>query len=93
MAKSIADARQKWEAKTATAGQKWKDGVSKAEALSDYQKNLCAFVGDPSGASCSALASRWQAGVQRVGAGQFQSAIAGKGAKWEDKTRRGITGR
>lgn len=87
----IREAQAKWERKTARAGEKWKAGVS--GKASEYCKGLAEKLG-VSYDACMAQAGRsWGEGTGAVGAGEFQSAIAGKGAKWAEKLVRGIEGR
>lgn len=88
---SIQRAQQKWERKTANAGEKWKAGVS--GKASEYCKGLSEKLG-VSYEACMAKAGRsWGEGTGAVGAGEFQSAVSGKGSKWAEKFRRGIEGR
>ena len=82
---TMASAQAKWEAKTQDAGAKWKNGLAGAEAR--WAAGLSAF-GTPPGPMTSAA---YSAGISRVSAAEFQSSIAGKGSKWAENFRRGIS--
>lgn len=80
----MAKGREKWERKTANAGSKWKANTSgKGEALRAGLQRA-GFSAGPQ------FMSSWESGVSAVSAADFDSAIAGKGAKWETNTAAGI---
>ena len=81
---TLASGRAKWEGKTQNAGEKWKSAVGDTGA---WQRGLQAAGVTPGPLSTAA----YQAGVGRVTASDFNQAIAGKGQKWEDNFRRGIS--
>lgn len=82
---TIQSAQAKWEAKTQNAGEKWKSGLAGAEGR--WAAGLSAF-GTPPGPMSS---SAYSAGISRVSAGEFQASISGKGSKWAENFRRGIS--
>ncbi len=82
---TIQSAQSKWEAKTQDAGAKWKAGLQGAEGR--WAAGLSAF-GTPPGPMSSAA---YSAGIGRVSAGEFQQSISGKGPKWAENFRRGIS--
>lgn len=85
MAKTLAYAQAKWERKTAGAGDKWKAGVSGKEG--EYAKGVAEVAG-----SCgSQTRASWAAGVGAVSAADFNAAISGKGAKWAEHYRSGVS--
>lgn len=86
---SIERARAKWERKTAQAGERWKAGVT--GKASEYCKALAQKFGVSEGACMAAAGRRWQEGVGAVTPSEFQSAVAGKGAKWAEKFVRGLS--
>jgi len=85
---TIATARAKWEAKTAAAGERWKAAVQGKGAA--YCRGIAQFLGV--GTCAPGVQARWEQGVGRVTAADFQSAIAGKGSKWEENLRRALGG-
>ncbi len=86
MAKSVAQGQAKWERKTANAGDKWKQSV--AGAGSRYASGLSESAGAPVGPQTM---SSWEQGVGAVSAGDFNASISGKGSKWAENFRRGIS--
>jgi hypothetical protein len=86
MAKSIAYAQSKWERKTAAAGTKWKAAVTGKGA--SYSAGIQDFLGQ---APAGAVVTAWEQGVGAVSADEFQRAIAGKGGKYAENLRRGLT--
>lgn len=76
MPKSVSYAQQKWERKTQSAGSRWKEATTGAG--SRYCEGLQAFLGHAAPQACSA----YTAGVGAVSASDFQSAIAGGGARY-----------
>ena len=82
---TLEQGRAKWERKTQNAGSKWKDGVSGKEGA--LAEGLSA-AGLPPGPQ---FLQAWSSGVGAVSAQDFQSSIAGKGQKWADNTRAGIS--
>jgi hypothetical protein len=85
MAKTIAYAQAKWERKTSGAGDKWKSNVSGAAGRYAQGVTECA------GACGSQTRSAWESGVGAVSAADFNAAISGKGAKWAENYRRGVS--
>ena len=83
---TLQSAQQKWERKTAGAGGRWKQATSGAGGR--YAEGLTKFLGS---APSSAVVSRYSAGVDATSASDFDAAIAGKGSKWAEATRRGLT--
>lgn len=82
---TMQSAQAKWEAKTQDAGSKWKAGLAGAEQR--WAAGLSAF-----GAAPGPLTSQaYSAGIARVSASEFQQSIAGKGSKWAENFRRGIS--
>jgi hypothetical protein len=82
---SITTGRQKWEAKMQTAGQKW-------DAAKSYMPQNWAEGLRAAGASPGPLTSRaYQEGISRISASDFQSAVSGKGDKWERNFLAGIS--
>ncbi|HUY55344.1 MAG TPA: hypothetical protein VMV23_09330 [Candidatus Nanopelagicaceae bacterium] len=86
MAKSIAQGQAKWERKTANAGDKWKQSV--AGAGGRYSQGLSESVGTQVGPQTT---SAWEQGVGAVSAGDFNASISGKGSKWAENLRRGVS--
>lgn len=82
---NIATGQAKWERKTANAGDKWKQATSGAGQR--YAQGL-ANAGAPPGPQ---TISAWEQGVGATSASDFQSAISGKGAKWAENFRRGVS--
>ena len=82
---SIASGQAKWERKTQGAGEKWKQGVSGAGGR--YAQGL-SNAGAPPGPQTM---SAWESGVSATSAADFQNSIAGKGAKWAENFRRGVS--
>jgi hypothetical protein len=71
---TINSAADKWARKTANAGTKWKNAVSKGDYCGQFQK----FVGHPTPMACES----WSRGVNAVSAADFQSSISGKEQKY-----------
>lgn len=86
MAKSLAQGTSKWERKTANVGDKWKQGVTGAG--SRYAQGLSESAGSPVGPM---TLSAWEQGVGAVSASDFNASISGKGSKWAENFRRGIS--
>jgi hypothetical protein len=84
---TLQSAQAKWERKTANAGPKWKAAVTGKGA--EYAAGIQRFLGAPPSAT---VVNSYEQGVAAVTAQDFQNAIAGKGAKWAENTRRGLTG-
>jgi len=85
MAKTIAYAQAKWERKTAGAGEKWKSMVSGKEGA--YAAGVTAVAG-----ACGPQTRQaWSSGVGAVSAAEFNAAISGKGSKWADNYRKGVS--
>jgi len=85
---TLAEARAKWERKTANAGEKWKAATT--GAADRWCAGVARFLGV---GTCNAQARQsFQSGVGAVGAAEFQSKIAGKGTKWEESMRRALGG-
>lgn len=82
---SLATAQAKWEAKMTNAGEKWKAGLAGAEGR--WAQGLSAF-GTPPGPISS---SNYSSGIARVTAADFQASVSGKGSKWAENFRRGIS--
>lgn len=82
---TLALAQAKWEAKTQDAGTAWKTGLSGAEGR--WAAGLAAFGIQPGPMS----QSRYSQGIGRVSAADFQASIAGKGNKWAEGMRRGLS--
>lgn len=80
----LADAQAKWERKTAQAGAKYDSRVSQMPAR--WAAGLSAF-GTPPGPISSAA---YQAGIQGGGS-RLQAGVAGKGPKWAQNFREGIS--
>jgi hypothetical protein len=78
---TLATAQAKWERKTAAAGDKWKRRTTGREA--DYCKGFSDFVGHPLTEVCA----NYAAGVNAVSAADYNTAVAGKGAKWAQALR------
>jgi hypothetical protein len=74
---------QKWERKTAQAGAKWKAAVSNG-------RSPCQRLREEYGIQNCNIDQAWRAGVDAVTAGDFQSAISGKGPKWMENYVRGL---
>jgi len=85
MAKSIASGQAKWEAKTANAGDKWKASLAGAE--SRWAQGLSEAGAPPGPLTTQAYSS----GISRVSAQDFQASISGKGSRWAENFRRGIS--
>lgn len=83
---TLASAQAKWERKTQGAGGRWKNGVQGAGGR--YAEGVSKFLGGPPSAG---VVSRYSAGVDSVSASDFESSISGKGSKWAEATRRGLT--
>ena len=79
MAKSLQYAADKWARKTANAGGKWKDAVSRADYCGPFQQ----FVGHPTPEACAS----YSAGVNAISASDFQAAITGKESKYIEGLR------
>jgi hypothetical protein len=86
MAKSLAQGQANWERKTANAGDRWKQGVAGGGAR--FQKGLSESVGGQVGPQ---TVGAWESGVNSVSASDFQSSISGKGSKWAENLRRGVS--
>lgn len=84
-------AKKKWERKMANAGRKWKANVSGKDA--DYKKGIAEFLGVSPDAVNPDVVSSWREGVDLVTESDFQSAVSGKGDKWERKYRDAMLGR
>ena len=84
---TLQSAQAKWERKTANAGAKWKAAVTGKGA--EYSAGVQRFLG---AAPSAMVVSNYEQGVAGVSAQDFQNAIAGKGAKWAENLRRGLTG-
>ncbi len=85
MAKTLEYSRQKWERKTAGAGEKWKTNVSSAAG------KFAAGVTAVAGACGPQMRGSWEQGVGAVSAAEFNAAISGKGQKWADNYRAGCS--
>jgi hypothetical protein len=83
---TLESARQKWEAKTPGSAAKWKANSGNGSAFSE---GVTRFLGTPPSAG---VVSRYQSGVGRVSEQDFAASISGKGQKWAENTRRGLTG-
>lgn len=83
---TIESAKAKWEEKTPASAGKWKANSGNG---SDYASGVARFLGSP---PSPAVVSRYTGGVARVSAEDFASSIRGKGEKWANNTRRGLTG-
>jgi hypothetical protein len=78
-------AKAKYARKMATAGAKWKQGVTgKAEA---YAEGMAAF-GAPVG---SVTRASYSAGVEAVSADAFQRTVTGKEEKWARKLKAAVS--
>lgn len=86
MAKSIDQARRKWERKTENAGRKWESAIDET-SQSDWASEVADFLGVSEGE----VTPDWKDGVENVSASEFQSSVEGKADKWERNTRRGLT--
>jgi len=83
----IAEAQAKWERNTSGKGGKWKANATAGS--SNYAAGVAKFLGaQPS----SAVVERQRAGVAAVSPEAFNASIAGKGQKWAENYRRGMTG-
>ena len=71
--------------KTAQAGEKWKSGL--AGAGQRFAAGL-AEAGAPPG---PITMSAYESGIAAVSAGDFQAAVSGKGPKWAENFRRGVS--
>lgn len=80
----MAKGREKWERKTQNAGEKWKANTSGKGANLRDGLSRAGFNAGPQ------FMASWEAGVAAVSASDFNSAIQGKGAKWEANTAAGI---
>ncbi len=85
MAKTLQYAQSKWERKTAGAGDKWKAATSGKEGA--YAAGVTAVAG-----ACGPQTRQaWASGVGAVSAAEFNAAISGKGGKWSENYRRGVS--
>jgi len=83
----IAEAQAKWERNTSGKGGKWKANASAGSA--NYAAGIRRFLGtEPS----AAVVARQRAGIDATTAADFEAAIQGKGQKWANNYRRGMTG-
>lgn len=82
---TLDSARQKWERKTPAAVGKWKANSGNG---SDYAAGVARFLGTP---PSPGVVSRYTSGVQAVSEADFAQSISGKGQKWAENTRRGLT--
>jgi hypothetical protein len=72
-------AQEKWTRNTQNAGGKWYANTQAAVSSGAYCKGVSEFLGTAaSGAACEA----YNTGVSAVSAAEWQSTVAGKGAKW-----------
>lgn len=85
MAKSIAQGQSNWERKTQAAGARWKAGTQGAE---DRWAAGLSEAGAPPGPLTRAA---YSSGIGSVSADDFQRSISGKGSKWAENFRRGIS--
>ena len=86
-AMSLDRARDKWERKTSGAGQRWRDAVEGRQ--SDYEQGVADFLGvSPDQITTG---STWNQEVQAVSASDYDAAVQGKGQKWAENYRRGVT--
>jgi len=83
-------ARAKWEAKTQNAGAKWKRNT--VNAAPKFQQGIADFFQVSPGAVNTEVVANYGAGVGRVSEADFQSAVAGKGDKWERNLRDSMLG-
>lgn len=81
-------AQKKWERKMATAGPRWKAGVTGKE--SSFCRGIAEFLGV--GTCNPERASAYREGVAAVSAEDFQAAVAGKGSKWAARYREKMAG-
>lgn len=86
MAKSLAQGQAKWERKTANAGDKWKAATNGAAGT--WAAGVSESAGGPVGPMTRAA---YEQGVGAVSAQDFNSSISGKGSKWAENYRRGIS--
>jgi len=77
-------AQDKWERKTSGAGDKWKANTQDG----DYAGGVADFWGMSPGEV--GASSAWSEGVDATSAGDFDSAVQGKGDKWRRNTERGL---
>ena len=85
---TLESARRKWEEKTAAAGEKWKAAVTGKGG--EWCSGVAKFLGV---GTCNPQArARYEEGVGRVSAAEFQASISGKGAKWAENLRRALSG-
>ncbi|MFQ6055180.1 MAG: hypothetical protein ACE5KE_00305 [Methanosarcinales archaeon] len=80
---TIALAQKKWERKMATAGPRWKKGVT--DAVGRFASGMARFLGisDISPEKKTA----WSEGTGAVSAEDFASAVKGKGPKWAERLK------
>jgi hypothetical protein len=83
---TLQSAQAKWERKTANAGAKWKAKTTGKGG--EYSAGIQRFLGV---APSATVVSSYEQGVAAVSAQDFQNAIAGKGAKWAENYRIGMT--
>ncbi len=74
MVKTLQYAADKWERKTANAGDRWKTNT----LAGDYCKGFGAFLGHP----VSEVCANWRSGIEAVQPSQFNAAISGKKSKY-----------
>lgn len=85
---TLESARQKWERKTANAGEKWKAATLGKEDA--WCRGVAQFLG--TGTCDPAARQRFAQGVSAITAADFQARIAGKGDKWAENFRRALGG-
>lgn len=73
---SLSDAATNWQSRTSAAAGKWKAAVEGAQ--SNYCTNFGKFVGH----SISDACSRYAAGVGRISASDFSTAVSGRQAAY-----------
>lgn len=77
--------QRKWERKMANAGERWKAGT--AGATQRWAAGLQAAGAAPGPLTTQA----YEAGLSATSASDFQASVSGKGSKWAENFRRGIS--
>ncbi len=75
----------KWERKMANAGERWKAGL--AGATQRWAAGLSAAGAAPGPMTTQA----YESGISGTSAADFQQSVSGKGSKWAENFRRGIS--